>query len=1023
MDRYIAFLKIFILAVLFIPLQGLQAQSQSDLVALLQKYKIDPTEIAIEKRSQIESRIKELQEAGSSEEEIVNSLRAEGLLPPIAEAVGVDSTNTATPVESTTKAEESSSENSSEIEIKELPIPEALTEEERANLVFGQEVFLDTTGAFIRAIPNTPPDSYQIGRGDVFNVTIWGCSELSESLVVADDGSISRPYLGKVYLEGLPYAQAIRILEGRYRRHFAACSQIEIFMGRSKRTISVNIVGEVKRPGAYKINAASPAFNALFEAGGITEKGSVRNISIKRDGKIVQVLDIYEYLIGGEDRPIFLQNNDFIFVPVQDKIVKIQGAVQREAIYELREDEHLKSLVFFSGGLNFFARTDKARIDRFELGQRSTFTIDLSQYIGENMPDYNLVEGDEIWIGSQNLQLKKYVRVVGSVQFPNIYQFEDGDRISDLVTRAGGLSEDAMLGQAYILRKEIGSFNLTYIPVDLAGGVGKNPITDVPLRNRDVLYIFSNIRMAEEKLISINGEVRSPGIFGNSRDLNLKTLLFLANGPSNVANYQYIELMLLPRLNKMSSKQIERFLSDNPDPSVQKYREQVLFSRRIAISENWQNDLSLDSVLLFPFNQVHIYSKYKFIQREQVKIEGVVSLPGNYPLEEGMNLKDLIYQAQGILGGYDKIEVELHRKIKISEKGNFGTKEIDNEILRFSVDRDWEQQEGLDQISLAGIERVILIPDEAFEEKTYIDIKGRVNKPGVYQLEPNMTLKDLLYQAEGPRIDADLDNIELTRIIEIRENGKIIPTPVVVDRISIDQDWQADKSLDEISINAFDQIFIRKNPDFELQESVFLVGEFIVPGEYNKIRKNERMSSLVKRANGLTELADLEGAQIFRQGFSGPISLKLKKALSNPGGKFDIALLEGDSLYIPPLQNTVTIRGNVLRNGVTVIYEKGKSNYKYYVRKYAGGFARRTLKRENTITYADGSVRGPRRFFWKKFYPKVEQGSVINVAKKPEKKKKEKDGENRPRINTQELIASLTAILTFAILLRNSLNN
>ncbi|MEM8888170.1 MAG: SLBB domain-containing protein, partial [Bacteroidota bacterium] len=301
--------------------------------------------------------------------------------------------------------------------------------------------------------------------------------------------------------------------------------------------------------------------------------------------------------------------------------------------------------------------------------------------------------------------------------------------------------------------------------------------------------------------------------------------------------------------------------------------------------------------------------------------------------------------------------------------------------------------------------------------------KGEVRNPGRFKLVPNMTLRDLIYQAGGLKLIADFDNIELTRIIELKEDGKIIPTPIVVQTISVNQDWQNDPSLAEVEINAFDQVFIRKNPDFEVQESVFLEGEVISPGEYNKIRKFERISSLVKRANGPTDLADIEGAQIFRIGINGPISLRLKKALANPGGKYDIPLLEGDRLLIPPLQNTVTISGNVLRPGITVIYEKGKTRYRYYVKKYAGGFAKRTLKRNNTIAYADGSVRGTGRFFWKKFYPKVKQGSTIIVARKQDKKKKDKDGENRFKINTQELIATLTAILTFAILLRNSSTN
>lgn len=1021
MNRFITFSKLFIFGFLFLSFQNLYPQNPLELEDILKKYNINPSEIPAENLGKIETRVQTLQTEGSSEEEIIAALRAEGLLP----AARADTTEAAKPeiapknppIKEQTEA--SSGDVASTIKPRPKPGPPPANP---LHAIFGHNIFQDTTGAFIRAIPTTPSDNYIVGSGDAFNVTIWGCSELSESLVVEGDGSISRPYMGKIYIGGMTYKEAQSALMRNYRKFISSCSQIEIFMGKSKRTITVNIVGEIFRPGAYTLNAAIPAFNALFEAGGVTEKGSVRNISIKRDGKVVQILDVYEYLIAGEDKPIFLQNNDFIFVPVQDKIVRISGAVERESQFELREDENLKSLILFSGGLSFFARTEKARIDRFELGESNVINFELEKFLGKDNPDYPLIEGDHVQIRAENLSLRSYVGIRGSVKFADNYQFESGDRVSDLIDRAGGLEEDALLGQAYLMRRKIGTIDLTYIPVDLAQVVAKNPAANIPIQNRDVLHVFSNLRLTEARSIAISGEVRNPGVFENAPDLNLKTLLYLANGPKKTANYHNIELFFIPDIDDIPVEKINNFIEAS-DPLSPAYRNKVEFTHRVSLRENWQTDPNLESILLFPFNHIHIYSKYDFVQYEKVSIEGSVVEPGTFRVMEDMNLKDLIYLAKGIAQGNDKVEVELHRKISIGEKGNFGTKQTDNKIFRFTLDRDWESSQDIENVSLENIERVLVISEKAFAEQTYIQIKGEVGRPGTYLLTPNMSLQDLLYQAEGINLQADFENIELTRIIEVEgSDGKITPTPLVQRRIATLQDWQKDSSLSQVFINAFDQIFIRRNPDFQLQESVFLEGEFISPGEYNKIRKNERISSLVKRANGPSELADVEGAYIMRAGISGPISLRLKKALANPGGKYDIALLEGDQLIIPPLKNTVTINGNVLQSGVTVIYEKGKKRYKYYVRKYAGGFSKKTLKRSNTIVYADGSVRGPVRFFWKTFYPKVEQGSTIQVARKPEKVKKEKEGDGRIRINTQELIASLTAILTFAILLRNSNN-
>ena len=219
MDRYIAFSKIFIFGVLFIALQGvLQAQNQTAIEEILRKYNINPTEIPAENLTQIEARVQSLQEAGNSEEEIIATLRSEGLIP--EGSASSDSSQVITPVNPIIR-DSSAAEKPDTVVVKPLPKPVAPKEED-VNQIFGHGIFKDTTGAFIRAIPTTPPANYVIGAGDAFNVTIWGCNELSESLVVEDDGSIYRPYLGKVYLAGLPYEQAQRILMNKYRGPFPA---------------------------------------------------------------------------------------------------------------------------------------------------------------------------------------------------------------------------------------------------------------------------------------------------------------------------------------------------------------------------------------------------------------------------------------------------------------------------------------------------------------------------------------------------------------------------------------------------------------------------------------------------------------------------------------------------------------------------------------------------------------------------------------------------------------------------------
>ena len=206
-----------------------------------------------------------------------------------------------------------------EYEDKPLQINEGKLEGEIDKGVFGLHLFKDSLLRFSQPSNRIPPDDYVIGPGDIFGITVYGPSELYESLVVEDDGAVIRQSLGKVYVGGLTYGAARSLLEQRYKSFVSSRSTVEILLVTNRRSINVNIVGEVRRPGSYRISAATPAFNALFAADGINELGTVRNILIKRGNKLIEILDIYEYLIYGKDAPIFLQDNDFIFVPVQGK--------------------------------------------------------------------------------------------------------------------------------------------------------------------------------------------------------------------------------------------------------------------------------------------------------------------------------------------------------------------------------------------------------------------------------------------------------------------------------------------------------------------------------------------------------------------------------------------------------------------------------------------------------------------------------------------------------------------------------
>jgi polysaccharide export outer membrane protein len=765
--------------------------------------------------------------------------------------------------------------------------------------IYGHHIFNQGVD-FIRSQSILPPPEYLVGPGDVFTVTAWGSVDITEKLPVQQDGSvIYRGQFGKLYVAGLTYAQAQEAIRRRFQRLFLiGSSSIEVVMGQNRRTINVNIVGEVGKPGTYQVPASTSAFNALFVAGGIRPIGTVRNIIIKRDGKTIKTLDLYEYLIEGKEDPTYLQEDDLILVPVQKRIVSIAGSVKRPRRYELRDDEELNSLLRFAGGLTFDALLSNAQIIRVTQGKEELMDFPLGDIMEQNM-DMPLFDGDRVRISDLRRGIKNLVEITGAVNYAGTYEIVEGETVADLLARAGGATDEAFLEKAYIIRIESPT-ELSYLQVNLrAAAASVDPAINPPLQAYDRLRVFRRDRFFKHRYIELSGPVKDPGRYEVSKDMSLKDLLYLAGGLTEQADQTYLDLYQRLELSQRAFNQKSADTSN---------------IRRIRIDDDWQDDSRLDSIMLVSFERVRVYNKAQFI-----------------------------FQGE-------------------------------------------------------------------------MTVKGLVNNPGTFPIRPNMTLKDLLFMAGGIKIEANFGQIELSRVIEKEdETGKITPVPIVIKYLETDQNWQSDPRLDSVNLSLFDQVFVRKNPDFELQESVFINGEVRVPGEYNKAAKDEKLSSLIQRAGGISPLADIKAAYISRPNV-GRISIRLGKALRRPGSKHDISILEGDELVIPPRQDIVSIAGNVMYPGTIIQFEPGKKRLKYYVNQ-AGGFDEKTKRKKITVQYPDGRYKRTSGFLGIMNYPTIEEGSKIMVAAKQKKKKekKEKD-EKRERLSYQEVLAGLTSIMTLVIL-------
>lgn len=893
--------------------------------------------------------------------------------------------------------------------------------------IFGHHIFKKGSAeSFFQANRITPHDEYILGPGDRVDITAWGDNELSESLFVLPDGTVSRAYLGKVHVSGLTFGEVRTLLTNRYRQFLSEPrTTIEITLAETKRTINVNVVGDIANQGSYQINSATTALYLLYLAGGVNEIGSVRNIQIRRGGKTIQTLDLYDYLIRGIDKPVYLQENDFVFVPVQGKIVSIGGDVRRPMRYELKETEDLRTLLSYAGGLKVAQGQSKAQLIRRERDKSVYKDFNLDSLLALPKGDLPLFHLDNIQIRQTAKPAENYVQATGAFLFPGPYAYEPKETISAFIRRTGGLPEDVYLKRAYLVRTLDSVNNFIYIPIDLDGILkGTATDSDLELLEKDAVLVFSRGQFQDRKSIAIQGQVRRPGLFPIQPGMTVKDLIYLGGGLTEDADLRNIELTTFTQPQDVAAKTIEvegdAAEGEVPFPEVDDDKKII---RRIAVGEDWENDPVLDTLKVAGYNSIKIYSRYDFISYKFLEIAGEVKRPAKIQRKVNMTLRDVLYQAGGLTPDAYLNEIELYRDLEVEERGNFNTKSPKPEIVRVRIDEDWQNDPVTDSIRIAGYYKVMVRPAGEFFKKGFADIKGMVGRPGNYEVLPNLTLRDLLYQAGGLQLGADLQGIEITRVLLVEDgSGEIVPTPISSTLIATQQDWQADPKLGQIKIHPYDQIFVRRDPNFKLQENVYVFGQVHVPGPYNKLSEEERLSSLVGRAGGVTRLAYLEGAFLDRR-LTGPVSIDLHKAVRRKGSKYDIILQDGDSLYIPPRLDIVRVEGNVLQPGTTLFFDKSHKSIKYYVAQ-AGGFDKKTQKKMITVRYVDGRLRKTKTFWGMKFYPKVEQGSIVSVARRPEKEKKEEDPEREPvQINWTQVTAGVVSTLTLYILFRNASRN
>jgi protein involved in polysaccharide export with SLBB domain len=412
---------------------------------------------------------------------------------------------------------------------------------------FGYDLFAGEPSDFEQAsrIPVSP--DYLLGPGDTVEVGFYGKLNNSHSLEINRDGSIDFPNLGPINLAGMSFSDAKQLLLQRIEREMIGV-EAGISLG-ELRSIQVFMLGEAYKPGTYTISALSTITNALFLSGGLSDIASLRNVQLKRGGKLISALDLYDLLLHGDTSDdAQLQSGDAIYIPTVKQTASVDGAVRRPAIYELKGSLTAQQLVELAGGLEPSAYNQSARINRVgDSGFMQVLDLDLTTVKGKNT---SIKSGDRLTIDTTVEQQELIVTLSGHVHYPGEFLWRDSLRVSDVVKNIKALKPDADLNFALIRRELPPVGKIEPIFVDL-GAVLANPksVFNLKFFPNDELIVFSNeqdradlvqelvedLRLQSRsgemaRLATITGTVRSPGQYPLTKGMTLTQLIAAAGG-------------------------------------------------------------------------------------------------------------------------------------------------------------------------------------------------------------------------------------------------------------------------------------------------------------------------------------------------------------------------------------------------------------------------------------------------------------------------------------------------------------
>ncbi len=534
--------------------------------------------------------------------------------------------------------------------------------------IFGFQLFKNSEASFTPNLNMATPKGYVIGPGDDLQLQVYGVAQSTYSLKVSNEGQVSIPFIGVANIGGMTIESATALLREKLSIRYAGMRgpQPNTFAQLTLtniRSIKVNMVGEVTRPGTYTLPSYVNVFNALFSAGGPTVKGSFRSVQVIRNGRVAGDIDIYDYISMGKlSQNIRLEDNDVVLIKPAQLKVEVTGPVRIEGIFEVKPQESFNDLMRFTGGFADNAYKGMVSVTRRGLTENQVLDLSETMYATARLQDGDLIEVRPILDRFTNR-----VQISGSVNRPGPYALIPGMKLFDLIQKAGGLKGDAFLKRAILYRTK-SDFTQEAIPVDLSSLENASNANNVVLKREDVLSVSSIYDLREEYYVQVSGEVNNTGLYPYSDSMTVSDLLLRAGGLRYSASGSFLEIAR--RQGNENGKIAEVY----------------------SISVNKDLSLAADDgkFIIKPFDHVFVRALPGIQESKTVTVKGEVKYPGDYVIDrKEMRISDLLKRAGGLSPFAYTKGATLIRKLKKKEEKTTLELELERlEQIKNNLDKD-----------------------------------------------------------------------------------------------------------------------------------------------------------------------------------------------------------------------------------------------------------------------------------------------------------------------------------------------